>query len=294
MDLVARTLAMVPLLASLLGCAPPGIGTDDDDEVGESSSESSTSESSDSGESSSSESDDESTSESDELGFIRVDPDTAIADCDMILQDCPEGQKCVAYSDDGGGVWNATKCVPVTGDQHAGEPCHWDGISEGTDDCDASSVCWDVKDVDGELIGECTVFCSGTPEAPECPPMHACIISSGPVSLCVQLCDPLVQDCGEGLGCYWAVSDFNCIFTTEDIPTGEPCSFINDCAPGDFCTDATTLPDCAGPSCCTSFCDLELGDAQCGVLPGTACVAFFDLGMAPPGYEDVGICVLPP
>ena len=106
--------------------------------------------------------------------------------------------------------------------------------------------------------------------------------------------NPLLQDCSPCHGCYWVGNEFNCAFSPQDLPTGEPCGFVNDCAPGHLCAVAETLPSCGGSSCCTPFCDLEVGDEHCQTLPGTSCVPFFSEQQAPPGYELVGVCTLPP
>jgi hypothetical protein len=212
--------------------------------------------------------------------------------CDSFAQDCPEGEKCVPYASSGGN-WDALKCVPVMGDQPPGEPCVYGGIVDATDDCDATSTCWDVQLVDDELVGTCYSFCTGAPDAPECPPLSACTISgSGVINICIPTCDPIGQDCGPGLACYWR-GGFYCIFTSMNIPTGEPCGYINDCAPGNMCTSAEHTPDCEGSACCTAFCDVNLGDAQCDAVPGTVCVPFFEEGEAIPGYEHVGVCIVP-
>ena len=72
-----------------------------------------------------------------------------------------------------------------------------------------------------------------------------------------------------------------------------PCTFApTSSKPSAPSSSADNLPDCDGPSCCTAFCDLMLGDAQCAALEGTVCVPFFEENMAPPGYENVGVCVL--
>jgi hypothetical protein len=233
-----------------------------------------------------------SSSSSDDNGMFVSGEDIHGDPCDTFAQDCPEGEKCVPYASSGD-VWDDSKCVPVLGDQAMGEPCTYDGAAEGTDDCDATSLCWGVDENDQ---GTCHAFCMGTPDTPECPPMTECSVSgSGVINLCLPNCDPLLQDCNEGAGCYWANVTFNCIFTVrEGIPIGEPCGYINDCVPGSMCVDGSVLPDCAGSACCTSFCDVTLGDAQCDVLPGTVCVAFFEEGLAPEGYEDVGVCALSP
>ncbi len=230
-------------------------------------------------------------SNDDGVSFVPTDDFATVSECDPFMQDCPDGEKCVPYASDGGNVWNANKCVPVTGDGAVGDPCIWGGIVEATDDCGPESICWDVMDVEGQQIGVCTEYCGGTADAPTCPAETSCIIiNEGSINICITNCDPLLQDCGMGLGCFWANTAFSCIFTAGEIPTGEPCGYINDCAPGNLCADATTLPACAGSACCTPYCDLV--SPTCTVM-GTECASFFEEGMAPPGYEDVGVCVLP-
>ena len=287
------------LVLSMIGAmafALPGCGTKDDnpgdtsttvnDDVGDGDGDPTT----ETGSSSESTTDTTSADSADTLSFVPMDDFAAVSECDPFMQDCPEGEKCVPYGSTGGN-WDANKCVPVTGSGAVGDTCTWGGIVEATDDCGADSICWDVMDVDGQLIGVCTPFCTGTADAPVCDPGSSCIIANdGSITLCLGTCDPLLQDCGDGLACFWANTDFNCIFTSQDIPTGEPCGFINDCIAGNFCADAAALPACNGSACCASYCDLT--DPVCSVM-GTECVSFFEEGMAPPGYEDVGVCVLP-
>jgi hypothetical protein len=214
-----------------------------------------------------------------------------VNECDPFEQDCPEGEKCVPYGSTGGN-WDANKCVPVTGDGQPGDPCHYGGVVEATDDCGPTSHCWDVMDVDGEAIGTCTEFCQGTPDDPICSMGNQCLIANdGSISLCISTCDPLLQDCSPGLACFWADNRFSCIFTTQDIPVGEPCGYVNDCAAGMLCMPAEVMPNCAGSECCASFCSLA---APLCPQMGTECTAFFDVESgAPAGYEDVGVCVLP-
>jgi hypothetical protein len=221
--------------------------------------------------------------------FVPED-DQRFEPCDTFAQDCPEGEKCVPYSSDGG-VWDSNKCVPVMGDQGPGEPCVYGGIVDATDDCGADSICWDVVEVDGEWIGQCLLQCTGSSDQPSCPAGSACLLSgSGVISICVVSCDPLLQDCGEGLACSWTYDNFACL-GTNGVEPGQPCHFINDCAVGLACTDGDGVPDCANAACCTPYCSLA-GDQACAAVPGTSCVPFFEEGMAPLGYDEVGVCLL--
>jgi hypothetical protein len=220
-------------------------------------------------------------------GFVPDEDFPTLSNCDSFLQDCEPGQKCVPYASTGGN-WDANKCVPVLGDGKIGDPCTYDGAVEATDSCDATSMCWNVADVDGEPIGVCTAFCSGTPDDPECPVGSSCSIScDGSLNVCNPNCDPIAQDC-LGLGCYWVGTSFQCVFTADEHGDGEPCGFINDCHPGLACVTSEVVPGCEGSACCAAFCDL--GASNC-TLPGTACMPWFEEPV--PGWENVGICIDP-
>jgi hypothetical protein len=247
---------------------------------------------------STSETETESESESETTGttaqlFIPADDLATCFGCDPFAQDCPEGEKCVPYSSSGGN-WDDSKCVPVLGEQTVGDSCTYAGTLESTDDCDATSFCFGVEDVDGELIGNCHSFCKGSADMPECPEGFTCpIMNAGSINLCVQACDPITQDCFNGEGCYWGDSSFSCVSTQgPGIADGEPCSYINDCTPSSMCTTAEVLPACNGAACCSPFCNLELGDVQCEARPRTMCLPLFEQGMAPLGEDQLGVCIL--
>jgi hypothetical protein len=224
-------------------------------------------------------------------GFVPDVPPPPGSSCDPWSQDCPEGEKCVPYVSSGES-WDDHKCVPILGDRGTGEPCTYAGPEEATDDCDAANICWNA---DEEGFGTCHALCSGTPDMPMCPESSFCsIFGDGVVNICIPTCDPVAQDCaGEGDACYWDGTLFVCFPTAGGIDLGEPCGFINDCATGFACLVAEVVPACEGAGCCAAFCDLGLGDAQCEGLPGTSCVPFFENGEPPPGYEHVGVCILP-
>jgi hypothetical protein len=213
-------------------------------------------------------------------------------ECDGFFQDCPEGEKCVAYASEADRL-DANKCVPVLGDGQPGEPCTYAGIVEATDDCGPTSQCFNVVEVDGQSVGVCASCCEGTSDDPVCAPGTRCLIAfEGSINVCLASCDPLMQDCGPGLGCFFSGGGpFVCIVPTQNIPPGQPCEQINDCAVGLVCVPGSTLPNCAGRTCCASFCNVMQG-ALCPEM-GTECVAFFEEGWAPPGYEDVGVCIVP-
>lgn len=209
--------------------------------------------------------------------------------CDSFDQICVEGEKCVPYSNDGSPYPNANKCVPVLGSGEPGEPCTSSGIVEGTDDCDATSRCL-VED--GSMMGTCVAFCTGTPESPICAPELTCVMGfDGSVADCLPQCHPALPhvSCGEGQGCYFGGSVFECVDVAGDLGPGDACEFVNDCAAGQLCAAAALVPGCAGEGCCVPFCSLDFG---C-VVEGSECVPFFEPGAAPLGLADLGLCMLP-
>ena len=220
--------------------------------------------------------------------FVPDEDVIGVSECDPWMQDCPEGEKCVAYGSTGGN-WDANKCVQILGDGSIGDPCTYDGTAASTDTCGADSWCWNVNE---EGQGVCTGFCTGSPDDPICDPGYGCsIANNGSITLCLLSCDPLLQDCPvEGESCFYDFSgNFVCAFETQNLGAGEPCGFINDCAGGNLCLGAEVLLDCNGSACCTPYCDLS--DPVCP--PGLECQPLFEEGTAPPEYVDVGVCIIP-
>lgn len=226
-------------------------------------------------------------------------------ECDLFAQDCRPGEKCTAWANDGGNVWNATKCVPVV-DEPAGvgEPCHMEGsVVSGIDDCDFGAMCFNV---DRETLeGVCTPFCVGDESSPYCedPDRYCPIAGDGAIILCLPRCDPVEQDCPAGQACYPIQSAWLCALDASgrDGAYGDPCLFVNGCEPGLACLGNAAVPPglpCEGtPGCCTEVCDLTdpLGDAQCaGAAGGQTCQAWYGEGAeTPAGYEHVGVCAMP-
>ncbi len=213
-------------------------------------------------------------------------------ECSFALQDCPEGQKCIAVAATPETTWSEFRCVPVVEDPDApGEPCT--GMLFGADTCDRGSTCWHYND---DQVGHCLPNCwydlpcedSGS---------YCRLLSDNEYApmLCFTTCDPLAQDCPNGEVCtydeYWGPPTHNC-YPATGVVGG---ALFADCAPfahglcaaGLACLYGATPPECSPSGCCLPYCDLDM--PACPV--GLQCLAFLPEGeQAPPGYEDVGVC----
>jgi hypothetical protein len=229
--------------------------------------------------------------------IMRPDGGNVSNECDIWAQDCPEAEKCMPWANDGGDSWNATRCSPV--DAAPGQPgdaCSVEGSGvSGIDDCDIASMCWNV---DNETnMGVCVGFCEGSEANPVCPdPGTGCSISNeGTLILCLPYCDPLLQDCSDTEACYPEENGFFCSpdASGDDGGYGDACEYLNVCDAGLFCADAVVVPDCGSSSgCCSEYCDISDPMPVCmGV--GQECTSYYEDNQAPPGYENVGVCVIP-
>lgn len=199
-----------------------------------------------------------------------MEPDGGPPDieCDIWDPHCPAGQKCSVWATDGGNVWTATGCFDLWAEPAAaGEPCQAFGSDRvppgvsGRDTCEAGSLCWDPDPETG--IGMCVAFCIGSPDAPTCQDAdHICNVGKEVVSLCLERCDPTVQDCPVGCACYPTrpADEFQCLrdWSGDEGAFGSPCDFPNECDPGFFCGSPDNVPDCGRgrTGCCNAFCDL--------------------------------------
>ena len=231
------------------------------------------------------------------LGFIDPSDTGPIDACDPYAQDCPDGEKCNAYANDGG-IWNALGCFPVVvGAGLAGDVCETEGGgASGYDTCDLGLMCWDVDTETGE--GTCVPMCEGTADDPTCsePGTQCTIANDGTLNLCLPPCDPLGQDCDNGQACYPIDNTFVCAPDASGGAgmAGEPCSTINACSAGTACIspDAYGAACPAGsPGCCTPYC--EIGEPADCPEDYQFCDAWFDKGTAPDGFETVGVCSAP-
>jgi hypothetical protein len=116
------------------------------------------------------------------------------------------------------------------------------------------------------------------------------------LAICLPDCDPLAQDCGDGLGCYATYQTFLCVWDASGDAggLGAACDNINGCDPGSACVEGSLVPECEGPSCCAAFCDAGAADECDAVMPGTTCTPWFEDGQEPEaclGEGTIGACL---
>lgn len=218
-----------------------------------------------------------------------MDPDggPASIECSTALQDCPRGEKCNVWANDGGTAWNATRCFPVVPNPDGvGEPCTVEGSGvSGLDSCSVGSMCWDIDIVLGE--GTCVAYCTESVDRVD--PAFRCVAGARTLSICLPQCDPLVGDCPEGLVCVPSFSKtFACgIPEDELVDPFETCTTDRACPERHACVDAADVSFCDDPGrCCAPFCDLEAPACPAG----TACVPFVPPEDATVFNEDIGVC----
>ncbi|MFZ6185304.1 ribulose phosphate epimerase [Nannocystis pusilla] len=235
------------------------------------------------------------------------DPTSSVTDgeasmCDPWQQDCPDGYKCMAFAPEGEPAFTGNKCTPVVENPgKVGDPCKVeDGWWSGVDDCDYGLACWNINHADN--TGQCVALCTGNEDAYDCPgSADICVFwIPGIAHVCLQGCDPLLQDCPTGQGCLpdWASNGqrFVCLaeYSFEEGQEFDPCQFSNVCDPGLLCWGSESALECDQDisACCLSFCDIS--DPQC-TGQGAECVSFYEGvgGEPPPAFADVGICVIP-
>jgi hypothetical protein len=217
--------------------------------------------------------------------------------CDVWGQDCPDGHKCTWWNNEGGLGLNATKCVPVASEPVGpGESCVVEEYpTSGLDDCELGSLCMGAGLED--LTGKCIPLCAGTEINPQCPgDDRKCSISASGPALCLETCHPLDAPCGPGRICVH-VAFFMCLpdASGDDGAYGDPCEQVDECSPGLLCAAAASVPGCEGASgCCSEFCDLSDDEFACaGADGGQACIPWYEQGLAPPGFDTLGACVIP-
>lgn len=219
--------------------------------------------------------------------------------CDPSLQDCDDGEKCIAYDSPEGpdAYWDGNQCVPEPMNPAAeGDSCNinmGESVFSGLDNCAEGTMCFNFDFSTGQ-DGVCTAFCG---EGSTCDGDEICLENAnmGVLPLCLKTCDPLVQDCANNHACYGdeSLDQFFCARPDPGSETGtdgSPCQFTNACIAGFACVDGSVLEGCDGADyCCTPYCTVG-DDTPCA--PTEDCVPFYPEN-APPGLENVGLCAIP-
>lgn len=229
------------------------------------------------------------------------------AECILEDNDCSEpNQKCMPWSEEPDRIPDEARCCPLEDNPDLeGERCtvqEYDGSCR--DSCEAGTMCL-VDNVDS-LEGYCRAFCDPGSAACNdgegtCKPFFE-FLGSFTVPLCMDRCDPLLQDCSpSGWHCIpdtvtsSGQSGFICVPPPPQEPLGqfEPCALANDCEQGLACIAGGNVATCEGQfACCTGYCSVSEGDGPCQAInPSLVCADW----MAPdPDWADVGVCALPP
>ncbi len=219
--------------------------------------------------------------------------------CDPYTQDCPDGQKCTSSNAMAGDFWNINICIEVMGNQTEGSSCTvlGDEPGGGIDDCDVGLICL-FADEEG-MNGTCTAFCTGDPDNGMCEGAKAFCVpaNDGFLPICLNSCDPLLQDCPFDHGCYGDSEDGSFLCFKPDPKEGgmdnDNCAFDNACLPGFQCLPPEVVAECEQgfDGCCNPFCALDGDSSECNLNAGEVCSAFY-MEDNPP-WDNVGICTLP-
>jgi hypothetical protein len=216
--------------------------------------------------------------------------------CDPFQQDCPAGEKCMPVATVPSGTWDSTACRPIAANAaQLGDTCAVRGeATSGMDDCGLGLMCWNVRG--GR--GTCVALCECGPMAPSCPaPGLTCTVANGGnLPLCLPPCDPILQDCPAGEGCYPQSQSVGFVCAadasgTEGTTPGDPCEFVNACSPGQVCAGPTNVAGCdpAAVGCCAAICD-QSDPAPCSA-PSARCVSWWGAEEPPEGCPaGLGIC----
>ncbi len=134
-------------------------------------------------------------------------------ECDLHAQDCPLGEKCMPWANDGGPTHNATRCSPVDPEPNSiGDPCIVEGNAlSGIDSCVLGAMCMGVDPMTNE--GTCVELCGGTPGSGTCqaPGVECTPLSDLPIPLCLVACDPMASQCPAGFTCSATGEVFACV-----------------------------------------------------------------------------------
>lgn len=192
-------------------------------------------------------------------------------DCDLLQQDCPIGETCVAAL---AGTW----CKSGGGLKGPGKTCN---VANGNNECQAGLVC-----IGTSMIGLCTRPCC--PDTDEPCGGGECILSANYNGVLVRMCyysqtctlfEP--GTCPAGLQCQIVQKDSHplpiCTYPSDDsVSEGEACTHVNQCGEAQVCFNGK----------CRYSCKID-GSGEPGTggcLAGQTCLGTY------PDLPDLGVC----
>ncbi len=148
--------------------------------------------------------------------------------CNPVSQTgCALGFKCAYILDDPGTGARHVGCAP-DGTTAIGDACTDAVVAGETDSCAAGGDCY--RDTCHEICTTVSDTCTdGT-----CVTFSDGMGGLAPIEICLADCDPLVQDCPAGEGCYLVTTGAICVGAGTSAPD-DPCFTANGCLPGNVC-----------------------------------------------------------
>lgn len=238
-------------------------------------------------------------------------PEPVPGDCSLWCQDCEDEARCAVVKENAASLDWEKSCLPLLQTEAGiGEPCAVE--QDGTDACEPQTTCFGGTCIELCLPGNSAFGCEGTKR---CLGLDAfggesafgvCLEPCDPLGLCPltgdEICYPTISTCEESVdpGCYPLNGDG----TTFCVPRplfpdvhdhGWPCTENLDCdEPPTMCAPAALIAGCeAADGCCADLCNLSSGLPCDFAAQGESCEPLFEIGEAPTGLENVGICRLP-
>jgi len=178
-------------------------------------------------------------------------------ECSLAERDCPRGEKCTPWADDGASIWNALRCVPLAATTvPVGSACEAtrqrsilddDEYLVGQDNCVAGATCVGVS-VEAPA-GRCQPLCGGGANDPSCDPSRSCVsYNNEDFGVCLVQCDPSSPACMPDEVCSPWDDHFVCAPQTANAGLGQPCNLVNACTAGSTYTGDAA--DCMVDRCC--------------------------------------------
>jgi len=168
-----------------------------------------------------------------------TDTSLAVA-CNPVSQTgCGVGEKCAWVVDQLDPEIGHLDCAPA-GTVSIGSACTEPTAPGGTDDCEAGGHCYN---------GYCHELCTTVNDQCGDGACQGFLDDMGhplPYEICLFGCNPLLQNCAaDNEGCYVARGAV-CVVSIGTAGAGEPCQYVNACAPGLICMGY--------PGVCRPFC----------------------------------------